>query len=69
MTTELDTPQLDVENGKWEVLGKDNEFEETKTEDSRPSNTSGGNFLKKFKLVTHSYPNNIHSKVKGMIVD
>ena len=28
-----------------------------------------GNFLKRFKLLTHSYPNNIHKCVKGMVVD
>ena len=34
--------------------------------DARPS--IGGNFLKKFKLITNSYPI-IHNRVKGMIVD
>lgn len=65
ITTEQDTPVLDLNNGTFEP--QDNDIysqDRTKSADA----SRGSSFLKKFTLTTHSFPN-IHKKVKDMLVD
>lgn len=71
VTSETDTPVLDLNKGQWGASGgpaEDDPFTAAnRPTDSRPS-TGSSNFLRKFTISTHSFPN-IHKKVKGMIVD
>ena len=59
-----------MQNGQWQFIEKPNDDEESKGENNQrdASDSLSGNFLKRFKLVTHSFPI-IHTRVKGMIVD